>query len=490
MVLSCKTTAKCREDGSGNAAGGGGGGAGSGFWLLVLLLDDKASKHSLLKKAQSTIWVCLFILAFTLVLFTLCSLDSVSRPHHHHAPPPTALYKKWRAVKPPAKPRRPRFDRSLALHGLGTVFRRGTFAMSDLVVAHFREDTNEEMLRFFCRGLFRSGVLSRADIVFILPSSSSSSALARIIHEEDGYFVRLMDSHNNTERSPTKGISRFDSRLFIGSHDKKKPPIWGANVNRNFSNSSDGRTSMTLGSIVGFDVSELNPENSLSGFLDDVPIQLRRWVCYQLLLGRLRHQFKHVALVDVERVMVVGDLMAGIWRKNGGARGGSDGLKLFVEENSPHKCRGAEHPPKPESLYKKDQLDKEKRLVNSGIILGPMVETRRFINEMAIEIVRVAVRRKIRRPFHDGELLTYLAVTGQSSGKAITLENARSYYYHHSIFNPSPASSHRSFILYGHDNCSGMGFKSLVGLLHNEICSSPIDSTVYRDCLYAYTQHS
>ncbi|CAN6483338.1 unnamed protein product [Victoria cruziana] len=487
MVLSCKTTAKCREDGSSNATGG-------GFWLLVLLLDDKASKHSLLKRAQSTIWVCLLILAFTLVLFALCSLDSVGIPHHQ-APSATNLSRRWRPAKPPTRSRKPRFDRSLALRGLGTVFRRGTFAMSDLVVAHFREDTNEEMLRFFFRSLFRSGVLSRADIVVILPSSSVSSALAHIVQEEGDYFVRLVDLYNNTERSSIRGIGRFDSRPFMSFHDKKKPPIWGANVNRNFSGgggnqTSDGRMTLSLGSVVGFDVSELNPENSLSGFIDDVPIQLRRWVCYQLLLGRLRHQFKHVALVDVERVMVVGDLLAGIWRKNSGGRGGNDGLRFFYEEHPQLKCGRGDHPPRSEILYKKDQQDREKRSVNSGILLGPMVETRRFVNEMVIEIVRVAVRRKTRKPFHDGELLTYLAVTGQSSGKSITLENTRSYYYHHSNLHSPPASSHRSFILYGRDNCLGMGFKSLVGFLHSEICSSPIDSTVYRDCLYAHTQHS
>lgn len=68
---------------------------------------------------------------------------------------------------------------------------------------------------------------------------------------------------------------------------------------------------------MGFDVSELNPGDALIGFLDQPPIQLRRWACYQMLLGKVRHKFKHVLLTEVKGVLVLGDAMAVVRKKSG-----------------------------------------------------------------------------------------------------------------------------------------------------------------------------
>jgi len=70
------------------------------------------------------------------------------------------------------------------------------------------------------------------------------------------------------------------------------------------------------GSIVGFDVSELNPGDALIGFLDQTPILLRTWACYQRLLVKVRHKFKHVLLTEVEGVLVLDYAMDVVGKKN------------------------------------------------------------------------------------------------------------------------------------------------------------------------------
>ncbi|MBA0804122.1 hypothetical protein Gohar_014273, partial [Gossypium harknessii] len=57
-------------------------------------------------------------------------------------------------------------------------------------------------------------------------------------------------------------------------------PIWGKKGRGNYSSSNEDESESTrliYGSVVGFDVNELDPENSLGGFLDYIPLSLRRW---------------------------------------------------------------------------------------------------------------------------------------------------------------------------------------------------------------------
>lgn len=44
------------------------------------------------------------------------------------------------------------------------------------------------------------------------------------------------------------------------------------------------------GATVSFSMDELDLLGGLEGFMEPVPETLRRWVCYQTLLGRLRHR--------------------------------------------------------------------------------------------------------------------------------------------------------------------------------------------------------
>ncbi|KAJ7942440.1 Transmembrane protein, partial [Quillaja saponaria] len=86
--------------------------------------------------------------------------------------------------------------------------------------------------------------------------------------------------------------------------------LWGKRNRSNYSDSDVGEretsdaTRLTYGSVLSFDATELDPENSLAGFLEYVPMSLRRWACYPMLLGRVRRNFKHVMLVDVKNLMV------------------------------------------------------------------------------------------------------------------------------------------------------------------------------------------
>ena len=80
-----------------------------------------------------------------------------------------------------------------ALQGMGTLHRTGTRAMQELIVAHLTEDTTSEELRLFLRSLHRSGSTARADIVLLFPSSPMPVSMAKVIHEEEESFQKLLE---------------------------------------------------------------------------------------------------------------------------------------------------------------------------------------------------------------------------------------------------------------------------------------------------------
>jgi hypothetical protein len=66
----------------------------------------------------------------------------------------------------------------------------------------------------------------------------------------------------------------------------------------------------TWGSVVSFDIQELDPQDALQGFFDTPPVQLRRWVCYDMLLGMIKSRYKNVLVSQVKGVYVLGDALS------------------------------------------------------------------------------------------------------------------------------------------------------------------------------------
>ncbi|XP_056862782.1 uncharacterized protein LOC130510468 [Raphanus sativus] len=252
------------------------------------------SSRLLLSKAQSTISICILLLLLTLFLFTLSTFEPSSSVF------PTVSPRRFLLSRDVAGARRP-LNHRFALQGMGALFMRGTKSMHDLIVAHIASDTTERDLRLFVRLLHRSGATSRSDVVLLF--SNNSQRFNRLIEEENNSFSKLVNLYRNSNQTDSVW-SRFTRNQ---SKKDASEPIWGKKTHRANNNETESNE-LTHGSVVGFDVAELDPENSLSGFMDhDVPIALRRWACYPMLLGRVRRDFKHVMLVNAKTSLFLGD---------------------------------------------------------------------------------------------------------------------------------------------------------------------------------------
>ncbi|CAG7905444.1 unnamed protein product [Brassica rapa] len=256
------------------------------------------SSRLLLSKAQSTISICILLLLLTLFLFTLSTFEPSSGF-------PAVSPRRFLLTRDVAGGARGFINRRnrYALQGMGTLFLRGTKSMHDLIVAHIPSDTTEDDLRLFVRLLHRSGVTSRSDVVLLF----NSQRFNKLIEEENISFSKLVNLYRNSNQTGTDSVWGFNLTRFTKNQLTKSEPIWGKKTHRANNNESSESTELTHGSVVGFDVAELDPENSLSGFMDHVPIALRRWACYPMLLGRLRRTFKHVMLVDSKTSLILGD---------------------------------------------------------------------------------------------------------------------------------------------------------------------------------------
>ncbi|KAL2464659.1 hypothetical protein Fot_52615 [Forsythia ovata] len=295
--------------------------SGMGFLFVFVPEEDNNSFrpfHSLLKrtnssnllqKAQSTISICVLLFFFTLLLFTLSTLPPTTptppRPHYFILP--------RRHLSATPKPSSssssisPRL--SHALQGVGSLYRRGTSSMSDLIVAHAVESLTCYELKLFLRLLYRSSLSSRSDLAFIFPSKSA--AFDNIILEENDAFLKLATQYGKLNHS-TQLMESFDVAQFMKSSKKGNEtgePIWGRRIRSNSSEKMETESKwLSYGSVVGFDVQELDPDNSLAGFLDpdnSLPMSLRRWACYPMLLGRVRRNFKHILLVDIKEITII-----------------------------------------------------------------------------------------------------------------------------------------------------------------------------------------
>lgn len=216
-----------------------------------------------------------------------------------------------------------------ALLGMGTILRIGTRAMQELIVAHLTEDTTSEDLRLFLRSLHRSGSTARADVVLLFPSSPMPTAMAKVIQEEEESFQKLLkdfetgdtsgDSEGSASTELNFTISPFNAMAFKKAGEENQEIvqeiIWGKRYNLSDSTeetipvqTSPG--SASWGSMVAFDVQELDSQDALHGFLDAPPVQLRRWVCYDMLLGTIKFRYRNVLLSQVKGVYVLGDALS------------------------------------------------------------------------------------------------------------------------------------------------------------------------------------
>ena len=71
----------------------------------------------------------------------------------------------------------------------------------------------------------------------------------------------------------------------------------------------------SYGSVVSFDIQELDPQDALQGFFDTPPVQLRRWVCYDMLLGMIKSRYKNVLVSQVKGVYILGDALTATRKK-------------------------------------------------------------------------------------------------------------------------------------------------------------------------------
>lgn len=443
--------------------------------------------------------------------------------------------------------------------------------MTQLVVAHFSENTRPEDFRSFLRTLHRSGVTARADVVFLFASSPLPTDITDVIREEDDYFQELLlgrisvgsSEHPNVsqvapaELSSNSTISPFNFNAFKKAgleNDTSLQPLWGwrsGNLSLPVDPNEDSR--VAWGSMVGFDVSELNPDDALQGFIDYPPLQLRRWACYQMLLGMVKHKFTHILLTDVGGVLVLRDPLAHTRRKaglflsledrtwgasmadelgvkgldtadeakirsptenndmdqihlsfvdmegintttTGGMRrqltGGTDMHRRGGKRRKTRRATGMY-----EKVYGKqmwsslEEVEKKKKLVNSGVIVGGMAQIRGLANTMVTEIVRVALERKNRDPFPDNVLLSYLLQKSTVLGKRVMehlhlMENADSFV--HSLMGSQQPDI---FFKKGkqaywmiHGSNKSKHWSNVASLVRKDICSSPAEAMVYRDC--------
>ncbi|KAG9134890.1 hypothetical protein Leryth_001138 [Lithospermum erythrorhizon] len=264
---------------------------------------------------------------------------------------------------------------------MGTLYRRGTRAMNELIVAHVTENITPNELKIFLRLLHRSGHTSRSDLLIITSSNSKQNLFDNVINEENNSFLKLVESYAiNSTRLDHKG--GFDIAHFLKLSKKEKEsgePIWGKKIRTNSSSENGTESTRTsYGSIVAFEVEELDPENSLGGFLDHVPMSLRRWACYPMLLGRVRRNFKHIVLVDVKEILLLGDSLARVRTKSPETLC----LSTLLQYSSFGK-------------HGRRNSDKTRqRVINPAIITGGARGVRRLSSAMLTEIARSAMQHK------------------------------------------------------------------------------------------------
>lgn len=228
---------------------------------------------------------------------------------------------------------------------------------------------------------------------------------------------------------------------------------------------------------MSFDIQELDPQDALQGFFDTPPVQLRRWLCYDMLLGMIKSRYKNVLVSQVKGVYILGDALSAarkkptlyitgedtVWKDakrepvvaaRAVAEESEDSLRSSStvvdlpaarDESIRRSLRESSKFIKDESIETKkpviqswrhaqgliqsvygpqfwktlEEPDKEQVVVSPAVIMGGVQYVRGLANKMTSEIVRVAMERKSRRTFHDKAVLNMWIHKKASLGKRI-----------------------------------------------------------------------
>ncbi|KAG8648906.1 hypothetical protein MANES_08G051300v8 [Manihot esculenta] len=423
----------------------------------------------ILTRTQSTISICVLLLFLTLLLFTLSTFEptipnpttAIKAPRRFLSDNPrnsfikthqkksnlSWFYSIWPSRYQSRNGKRTEFLSSFALQGMGKLYSRGTRAMRDLVVAHAVEDTNED----------ESGLTARADLVFLFD----------LIREENNSFLRLIHLYRKSNNKS------HDSVSFVKRESKEIcEPLWGKKIrvdNHSDSKENEGEsTHLSYGSVVGFEASELDPENSLSGFLDHIPMSLRRWACYPMLLGRVRRNFKHIMLVDVKRLLLLSDPLGRFRNRS------SESVYITTKQETISSTKHAKRKDKNNNSNKSASHSQ----VNPAILMGGTRGIRRFSNAMLTEIVRVAMKHK-GKSTTESAILSQLVDNGHilKSIDLIKLSESIPAASELSESNSSEERDNYRIIQQGNDNNNALN-----SIIMENICSCEVDSGVYRDC--------
>lgn len=413
------------------------------------LLRRTSSIH-LVSKAQSTISICALLVFFSLLLFTLSTFEPTATPSSFNRRQLTSI----KLYKPKPRP----IETVHAFQGMGSLYTRGSKAMNSLIICHVMDSVSVNELSLFLRLVHRSSLTSKSDLLFVFPSGKSK-AYNYVVRQENDSFLELISRFKELNGSSDLEAS-FDVTQFVKSSEKMKgsvETIWGRKIpSGNFSGENETElTQLSYGSVVGFEVDELDPENSLAGFMDHVPLSLRRWACYTLLLGRLRRKFKHVMLVDVKDVLLLGDPLGRVKNQS------------------------------PESVYlstissvsaKHGRKNHQKDVITPSIISGGARGIRRLANSMVTEIVRVAMQHKKKNSVTDSVVLNQLV------GNDLLTSNIKVVVSTESI---PEASSPGSIVLSNHSvvRRGNSNIEDVRVALMKHICLFKLDSSVYSsDC--------
>ncbi|GAA0157020.1 hypothetical protein LIER_43386 [Lithospermum erythrorhizon] len=447
---------------------------------IISFLKITNSSH-LLTKAQSTISICALLVFITLLLFTLSTFEPSSSSSAHHFPLRRQLY--GTKTTTPSGP----FSESLhymhALQGMGTLYRRGTRAMHELIVAHVTENITTNELKIFLRLLHRSGITSRSDVLIISSSKTQSISVENTIAEENNSFLKLIDSYSkNSTRLDQKGGFEIAQFLKLSKKERQSgEPIWGKKIRSNSSDENGTEsTRPSYGSVVGFDVEELDPENSLAGFLEHVPMSLRRWACYPMLLGRVRRNFKYIMLLDVKEILLLSDPLGLVRSKSPET--------VYLSTVTQHSSSGKRTSKisildSPMSRHGKTKSEKTKQnIVSPAIIIGGARGVRRLSSAMLTEIVRGAMQHKKKNMVNELGLFNQL-VGNENLLKNVNLITSTESKPELSSLTELLNSKKTSLSTFNFTMVrSGNSNSGLHSAIVKHICSFSLDSKAYNDC--------
>ncbi|KAL8258624.1 hypothetical protein R6Q59_026577 [Mikania micrantha] len=422
----------------------------------------RTNSNHIFARTQSTISICALLIFITLLLFTLSSFEPNKDFNSLH--PNLHQYRRFLSHNPPNF--HPKYSRSKspALQGLGTLYTLGTTAMNKLVICHVSELVTMKELKLFLRGFHRSGLASKSDLLFIFDSISTIDSFDGLIRDENDLFLNLVHRYASELGNRSKVVDfpvSFDVTRFLisGEAPENKEPIWGRqSKNTNLSLSNGGvetESRVSYGSVVGFGIGELDPENSLSGFLNSVPMNLRRWASYPMILGRVRRKFKHVMLVDVKELLLLGDPLNRVRNPT------PESIFLFSTQL-----------PKPHRKTSKSR----RKIINPSLIIGGERGVRRLSAAMLTEIVRSTTRQHHNRknPITESALLSQLAAN-EFLQKSIRFVEPNESIRDLGSLGGVDIANHTVV------GCGNSNF-DIGGVIMMHICSFSIESSIYDEC--------